>query len=168
PQEQAFEIAADPRLEITQEDFQAQFDLLIEIRDKLSQVHEAVAHSRGLREQIRAWKQRFADAEGGEEIIALADEVMEKLEAAEGKLVESRSTGGADVSNYPPMVNRKLASLADTVAFGDSRPPQQTYDVFAELSAYADEHIGELERLQSTELAELNRKIQEAGVAPIG
>ena len=167
-QEQAFEIAADPRLEITQEDLQAQFDLLIEIRDKLSQVHEAVAHSRGLREQIRAWKQRFADAEGGEEIIALADEVMEKLEAAEGKLVESRSTGGADVFNYPPMVNRKLASLADTVAFGDSRPPQQTYDVFAELSAYADEHIGELERLQSTELAELNRKIQEAGVAPIG
>ncbi len=166
--EQSFEIASDPRLETTQDDFQAQFDLLIAIRDKLSEVHEAVASSRDLREQIQSWKKRFVEQNTGDEVIEVADQLLAKLEATEGKLVESRSTGGADVFNYPPMVNRKFASLADTVAFGDARPPQQCFDVFDDLAAYANEHLAELEGLRETELVSLNRKIRQADVDPIG
>ncbi len=165
--EQSFEIAKDPRLvDTTQEDLQAQFDLLIAIRDKLSEVHEAVAHSRGLREQIKAWQGRLKGA--SDAAVSSADDLIEKLEATEGKLVESRSTGGADVFNYPPMVNRKLASLADTVAFGDARPPQQCFDVFDDLAAYADEHLAELKRLQEVELGALNKLIRDADIDPIG
>ncbi|CAN5618785.1 hypothetical protein BH23CHL2_BH23CHL2_09390 [soil metagenome] len=166
--EQSFEIVKGPRLETTQEDFQAQFDLLITIRDKLSVVHESVARSRGLREQIRAWKNRLEASDADEAIISAADDLLDKLEAVEGKLVESRSTGGADVFNYPPMVNRKLASLANTAGFGDARPPQQCFDVFDDLAAYADEHIGELNRLWGVDLGALNEQIRHTGVDPIG
>ncbi len=166
--EQPFEIVADPRLDVSQDDLQAQFDLLLAIRDKLSEVHESVAHSRDIREQIAAWRGRLAESDGGSDIVTQADAVVEKLEAVEGKLVEARSTGGADVFNYPPMVNRKLASLANSVGFGDARPPQQCFDVYDDLAAYADEHIGELKALWTSDVAELNEGIRASGVDPIG
>ena len=166
--EQAFEIVKDPRLDTTQEDFQAQFDLLIDIRNKLSEVHEAVAQSRAIRAQIDAWLERLAGSETNADLSARAGEISEKLEAVEGKLVESRSTGGADVFNYPPMVNRKLASLANTVGFGDSRPPQQCFDVFDDLADYADEHLAALRSIWDAEVAELNTTIRDSDVDPIG
>ena len=166
--EQPFEIIADPRLSESDDDLKAQFDLLIAIRDKLSEVHEAVAKSREMREQIAVWRARLSDDESLESVVAAAEELIEKLEATEGKLVESRSTGGADVFNYPPMVNRKLASLANSAGFGDARPPQQCYDVFDDLSAYADEHISALQTLWETDVAGLNDQIRASGVAPIG
>jgi hypothetical protein len=166
--EQEFEILKDPRLETTNEDFKAQFDLLTAIRDKLSDVHEAVARSRGLREQIRAWQRRLREADVDASIVGMADDVMAKLEETEGKLVESRSTGGADVFNYPPMVNRKLASLQDTVSFGDARPPQQCFDVYDDLATYADRHLAELSRIINTDVAALNQSIREAQIDPIG
>ncbi len=166
--EQEFEIIADPRLDTSGEDLQAQFDLLIAIRDKLSEVHEAVARSRGLREQVGVWHGRLEGSEGAESALATADELTARLEVVEGKLVEARSTGGADVFNYPPMVNRKLASLANSVGFGDARPPQQCFDVFDDLAAYADEHIAELRALWDTDVAALNEQIRASGVDPIG
>ena len=166
--EKPFEIVADPRLSESADDLKAQFDLLIAIRDKLTEVHEAVARSREMRAQVALWRDRLSDDDGNEAVVGIANELIEELEGTEGKLVESRSTGGADVFNYPPMVNRKLASLANSAGFGDARPPQQCYDVFDDLSAYADEHIAALQSLWEGDVAALNDQIRASGVAPIG
>ncbi len=56
---QRFEIRKDPRVSASVEDLQAQFDLLIDIRDKLTEVHDEVLHSRKLREQIGQWQERL-------------------------------------------------------------------------------------------------------------
>src|SRR6185503_20865027 len=37
---QSFEVKKDPRIETTQEEFAKQFDLLLKIRDKLTETHE--------------------------------------------------------------------------------------------------------------------------------
>ncbi len=94
--------------------------------------------------------------------------MADKLFAAEGELVESRSQSTADVFNYPPKVNRKLASLQSTVAYGQSRPPQQCYGVFEELCQWADRDLKTLRQLIETEVSALNQKLASADVAPIG
>ncbi len=166
-QSQRFEIRKDPRVTASQEDLQAQFDLLIAIRDKLTEVHKAVLHSRGLREQIGMWQQRLA-ANGQDKLAKRAGEVADKLLAAEGELVESRSQSTADVFNYPPKVNRKLASLESTVAYGKSRPPQQCYGVFDELCAWADRDLATLNKLIETEVRGLNEQLAKSDVPAIG
>ncbi|HET8627687.1 MAG TPA: glycosyl hydrolase [Thermomicrobiales bacterium] len=164
---QAVTIVEDPRVTASRDDLQAQFDLLMAIRDKLDEVHGAVKHSRDLRRQLGEWQQRLRDT-GQEELAGEAGRVAERLLAAEGELVESRSKGNADVFNYPPQVNRKLASLQSTVAYGDSRPPQQCYGVFEELRGRADARLADLRRVIDTDLAALNRRIAETGVPAIG
>jgi len=164
---QEFEIVRDPRITATDDDLQAQFDLLIEIRDKLGAVHDIVKRSRGLREQITAWETRLKDT-GNDDLATAAEQVREKLLEAENNIVESRSRGAADSFNYPPKVNSKLASLQSTVSYGDSRPPQQTYDVFAMLAQQADEGIAALQQVIDTEVVELNAKLAKSGVAAIG
>ncbi|MDI3341790.1 MAG: glycosyl hydrolase [Sphaerobacter sp.] len=164
---QRFEIRKDPRIPATQEDLQAQFDLLMAIQAKLSAVHEAVLHSKALREQIAAWQERLRAADQA----ALAEEagkVAALLAEAENELVEWRHKGGADAFNYPPKVNSKLASLQGTVSYGDGRPPKQCYEVFDELSQWADAGMARLKAIIESEVGELNAKIAAAGVPPLG
>jgi hypothetical protein len=164
---QPFEVVKDPRISASDDDLRAQFDLLLAIRDKLSAVHDAVLRSRKLREQLTAWETRLKDAGHAE----LSDETRragERLLEAESELIESRAKGEADAFNYPPKVNSKLASLQNTVAYGDARPPQQTYAVFELLSRQADEGIATLERVTTTEVGRLNARIAETGVPAIG
>ncbi|MEX2314584.1 MAG: hypothetical protein WD628_02635, partial [Thermomicrobiales bacterium] len=136
-------------------------------RDKLGQVHDLVKRSRGLREQISAWESRLKDA-GNEELVNEAERVRERLLEAENNIVESRSRGAADSFNYPPKVNSKLASLQSTVSYGDSRPPEQTREVFAMLSQQADDGIAALQQMIDREVAQLNQKLAESGVPAIG
>ena len=164
---QPFEVKRDPRVSATDDDLIAQRDLLLQIRDKLGAVHEAVLASRKLREQIDAWAVRLRDA-GKDDLIPTLKQASEQLLAAEGELVESRSKGAADSFNYPPKVNSKLASLQGTVAYGDSHPPQQTYEVFDVLAAQADENLAALQKVVDAVTKDLNDKIAAAGVPAIG
>ena len=162
-----FEIRKDPRIDATQEDLEAQFDLLMQIRNKLSDVHDIVLRSRSLREQVDGWVKRLEET-GNPDLSAEAARVSEKLSAAEGNLVEARTKGYADSFNYPPKVNSKLASMQGSVSFGDTRPPEQQYEVFNHLSALADQHIATLQEVLDTDLAALNQKIIDAKVPAIG
>src|SRR5262249_58607998 len=53
------EIEADPRLTVTQADLQKQFDLLLKIRDKVSETDDTINEIRDLREQIVAIDKRL-------------------------------------------------------------------------------------------------------------
>ncbi|MCO5177034.1 MAG: glycosyl hydrolase [Thermomicrobiales bacterium] len=164
---QPFEVKRDPRVSASDDDLVAQRDLLLQIRDKLGAVHEAVLASRKLREQIDTWASRLHDAGKGDLVPAL-EQASEQLLAAEGELVESRSKGAADSFNFPPKVNSKLASLQGTVAYGDSRPPQQTYDVFEVLAVQADENLAALQAVVDSVTKDLNDKIAASGIPAIG
>lgn len=166
-QSRRFELIKDPRIDATDEDLKAQFELLLQIRDKLGEIHEAVERSQGIREQISSWETRLKAA-GNEALASEAERVRERLREAESELVELRAKGGADSFNYPPKVNSKIASLQSTVAYGDSRPPRQTYDVFEMHAMHADEHLAHLHRTIETEVNALNEKIAGAGVPAIG
>ena len=69
-------------------DLQAQFELLLQIRDKLGEVHDAVAHSRQLREQINAWEARLK-AGAQADVAQAAEQARDTLLEAENELVES-------------------------------------------------------------------------------
>jgi hypothetical protein len=56
-----FEIIKDPRLTTAQDAFEAQFDLLMAIRDKLSETHRGVKRLRSIRAQVESWGKRAAE-----------------------------------------------------------------------------------------------------------
>ena len=61
--EAPFEVVNDPRVKTSQADLEKQEKMLLAMRDKISEAHQAVNTLRALREQIDGWKKRFESAE---------------------------------------------------------------------------------------------------------
>lgn len=137
-QTQSFELVKDPRVAASDEDFRAQFDLLLRIRDKLSETHEAVNRLRSIRQQVDEWVRRAEGGRGAAPVAEAASALKEKLAAIEGELVQTRYRGTRDVLNLPAGLNAKLAEHASVVDSADFAPTRQAHDVFSDLSGRID------------------------------
>lgn len=126
-----FEIKLDPRLQdITEEDIQEQFDLLMKIRDKVSEANEAVI-------KIRAYKE-----ETGEDI---DPKILTKLNTIEEAIYQVKNESNQDPLNFPIRLNNKIASLGYIVDSGEARPTDGAYRVFDELSEELSVLINEMD-----------------------
>ena len=162
---QDFEIARDPRVSATQSDLQEKFELHTRIRDRLSEVNEAIIELRNVRKQVAGWADRAKNAEAGaEEIYRVSSRLIEDLDAAEKRLMKVGFRGALDRPNMRPTINTRLAELCEVVAVADFAPPRQAYDVFEVLSRRAGEELAALRTIIDTGAAELDRLIGEHGV----
>ena len=138
----SFEIQKDPRVRATRSDLEAQFALLIDIRDRISETHEAVTTLRIIRRQVEQWVERAQDLKAREAITKSAEVLKEKLAAIEEELIQVKARARHDTLNHPAKLNAKLAALAGVVSSADAAPTRQTYELFQELS-------GQLQRLDN-------------------
>lgn len=158
-----FEIVPDPRRSETQEDYQAQFDLHKQINDKLSETNEAINTIRRVRKQAASWAERVSD----EEIKGAATSLDEKLLDIEGQLIQYRAKSLQDILNFGVMLDIQLSALAGYVAGAEGRPPQQSYDVFQELSDEVDTQLARLNDALETDVRAFNDKIAAANVGAV-
>lgn len=140
--EQPFEIVKDPRIETTQRDFEAQFELHSEIIAKLDTTHKTINRIREIREEIN---ELLADNPENAEAEAVGNQIKERLDEIENALVQTKAEAIQDVLNYPIKLNNKLAALARTVGTGNNRPTEQQYAVFEDLAARVDAQLTLLE-----------------------
>jgi hypothetical protein len=135
------EIKADPRLKVTQADLQKQFDLLMKIRDKLSQADETINQIRDLRAQIKDINKRLKDDPREKTIAETGTALDKKMTAVEEALIQTKAKSSQDVLNFPIRLNNQLSALGGVVASADSAPTQQSYEVFDMLSRQVDEQL---------------------------
>src|SRR5262249_46951110 len=69
---EAFEVQKDPRVSATQEDLDSQFALLLKIRDKLSETHDAINTLRNIRQQVEDWEKRTRERKDHEAVSGAA------------------------------------------------------------------------------------------------
>ncbi len=123
--EQPFEIRRDPRVTASDQDLQAQFALMIKIRDRLSEVTDVVNELRKARVQVEDAEKRMQRSSAASLRQALLD--------AEGHL--TRQLGPNPMLLPPKTLNIRLAALTAVVGTVDEAPTKQSYDVFEDLSA---------------------------------
>lgn len=164
---QKWEWKKDPRLETGEEDFQEQFDLLIKIRDKLSEVNHAVNQLRSAKEQLKSLVNRISGHPGKKKIADASSELIKKLTEVEDVLIQSKSKSRQDPLNYPIKLDNKIAALASVVASADARPTDQSYELFKEFSTEADAQVGKLHQIFEKDLPAFNRLVAEAGIPAV-
>jgi photosystem II stability/assembly factor-like uncharacterized protein len=164
---QPFQIVKDPRVAATQEDFDAQFELLIQIRDKLSETHDAINRIRNVKTQLDGWIRRAEDQPNAREIAAAARRVKRQLAEIEDELIQTKAKGQLDSINFPTRLNAKLAALTSVVASADGPPTRQSYEVFQELSGKIDEQIRRLDGVIAADIAEFNQQVRTADLPAI-
>jgi photosystem II stability/assembly factor-like uncharacterized protein len=161
-----FEIRKDPRIATTTEDFEKQLELLLRIRDRLSETHQAIATALDLKEQIHKMDERAGDRAELAEVSVQARGLGEKLQELLDGLYEPRFTGVDDqLLLFPLKLNARLASLGGVVSSADRAPTSAAYEVFRELSAQLEPELSKLQRILSSELPALNRLAQEKGMS---
>jgi hypothetical protein len=165
--ETSFEIVPDPRSSATAEDHRAQFDFLIAVRDKLSEVHGEIARIRQARGQIEDLGKRLKGREGTEDVTAAGEELAEKLTAIEEALYQTKNQSRQDPLNFPIRLNDKLAGLLGLAAFGDRRPTEPMLAVRDELTAAIDAELEKLQALWDEDLPAFNRVAREQEVPAV-
>ncbi|MFW6075743.1 MAG: glycosyl hydrolase, partial [Chloroflexota bacterium] len=163
-QSATFEIVPDPRSSASADDYAAQFDLQIKVRDKISAVHETVEAIRKVREQVDSWVERVET----DEVKNAADDLKEKLDEIEGNLVQIKAKGPKDRLKFPVKENAKLNGVMNAAASAEGRPTRQTYDLFDEISERVDAQIEAFEELKSDGLQAFNKLLQEQEAPAIG
>ncbi|MFL6786317.1 MAG: VPS10 domain-containing protein [Sphingomicrobium sp.] len=161
---QPAEIRLDPRVKgVTQADLQKRFDLASRIDQKVSQANDAVLLIRGIRSQIDATLKKTSDPA----VRAAAEQLGQRLAAIEGRIYQVQNRSSQDPLNFPIMLNNKLAALAAVVEEGESAPTEQSYAVFADLSARLDRELSGLDQLLAADLPPLNAKLSASHLPPI-
>ncbi|MFC0655513.1 WD40/YVTN/BNR-like repeat-containing protein [Mongoliitalea lutea] len=148
-QDQSFKVLPDLRYESTQEDLQAQFDFLLQVRDKLTETHETIILIRKYRELM-------------EEMIAKdsrqkrrLDPIIQSISAIEKELYQTQNRSGQDPLNYPIRLNNKLAHLNVIVGTGEYRPTDGAEEVRVEITRQIDEQLQKFRMIEKNQLTNL-------------
>ncbi|HEU4388448.1 MAG TPA: glycosyl hydrolase, partial [Blastocatellia bacterium] len=164
---ETFEIKKDPRLEASQADFAKQFELLLKIRDKLTETHDAIVRIRDVRKQVEEVSARARDKEGSKPIADAARTLASKLTAVEEELYQTKNQSNQDPLNYPIRLNNKLAALAGVVGSGDTAPTDQSYKIYDELSAGINAQLQKLDLILREDTDSFNKLVRETSVPAV-
>jgi photosystem II stability/assembly factor-like uncharacterized protein len=162
-----FQIDKEPGVPSSQEELQAQFELLLAIRDKVSEVHNTIKTIRDIRRQVEEWEHRAKEHAANETIGAAAKPLKEKLTTIEGALFHGKAKEQIDVLDFPVQLSAKIAVLASVVASGETAPTRQMRQVFDDLSARFGKVQQNLHELIETDVAAFNKLIQESGMPAV-
>jgi hypothetical protein len=140
--EAPFEIRKDPRVSAAEADLQEQFAFMVKIRDRLSEITDAVTRLRETRRQV---EERERAASSNAAVTQAAASIKEQLNAIEAAL--SRVPGPHPNIAPPRAPDNRLASLSGVVAGADAKPTRSMYAVFDGLSARVAREIQRLDEV---------------------
>ena len=161
------QVAGDPRLPATAEDYRKQYDLLLKIRNKLTETHDAVNRIREIREQVKTVVDHAKTA-GGDEAIAKAAEALTKnVTSVEEALYQTKNQSSQDPLNFPIRLNNKLSALAGVVASADGAPTASSYAVYEDVAGRIDVELAKLKRIVDTDLVAFNQLVREKSVPAV-
>jgi photosystem II stability/assembly factor-like uncharacterized protein len=161
------ELKKDPRLDTTQEAFAKQLDLLLKIRDKLSETHEAIIGIRDVRRQVDEITKRLADEAEAKAVVDSGKALNAKLTAVEEELYQTRNQSNQDPLNYPIRLNNKLAALGGVVGSADAEPTAQSHVVYEELVGKINAQLQKLDQIMKSDLPTFNKQVRDQNVPAV-
>lgn len=161
-----FTILADPNYKTSQAEYDEQFNHLITIRDKSSEIMKAIKNIREIRSQMNEFSGRVGK-DLPKEVKQQIDTVNKQMTAVEEALHQTKAKSGQDVLNYPIKLDDKLSSIYNASAAGTGLS-KQTKDAYNELVVLIDEQLNKFKKVVSEDVAKLNQLIREKALPVIG
>jgi photosystem II stability/assembly factor-like uncharacterized protein len=163
-QEQEFEILKDPRIATTAEDFAAQFNFLIKVRDKVSEANQGVIDIRKIKEDLGYVKSKIGQDPSFQELNQTLKKFEDELTISENNIHQTKNKSVQDPLNYGIKLNNRLAHLLTEQGGGDFRPTEQGEKVREELTQKIDAELQKLKSLINTNVDNLNKMIKDKGI----
>ena len=159
----AFQVLQDPRMEGSVADRVAQFNFLLDIRNKLDETHDAIRNMRNIKSQIEALNSRLNKIDFGDVINEgkRLDSLMSDIEKV---LYQTKLKSNQDMLNYPIMLNNKLAHVASLANMGLYKPTAQMIQVKEDISSKIDLELSKWNSIKQKDLLKYNELLRERKV----
>ena len=164
---QTFAIKKDPRTSTTAEEFEKQFALLMQIHERLTATHDAIADIMAVRTDVRTAVARAERTPAASTIAAQGTALDASLASVQDALVQMNIREGNDVLTYPARLNNLMAALAPVVAATDTAPTAQSYDVFNDLSSRLDREFVRLDEIMERQVTAFNKAVEDLHIAGV-
>jgi photosystem II stability/assembly factor-like uncharacterized protein len=152
-----------PLRSATDADLKEQFDLAIQIRDKVSEANNAVIRIRALKDQIKDRLAKSPDAR----LADAAGKLTAGLSAVEEAIYQVRNQSSQDPLNFPIKINNRLASLLRVVTTGDGKPIGNAQPIFKDLVAELKVETDRLQQVLASDLPAFNAEATRAGLEAV-
>jgi photosystem II stability/assembly factor-like uncharacterized protein len=162
-----FELKLDPRVHVSQEDLQTQLDLLLETRDELSRVYDAVNQIQDVRLQLSGLKRRLPQNASTKSIVGAADDLEKKLVGVRDQLINLDIAANEDSLAYPPQLDAKLAYLAMDAGSADAAPTEPEVRELEKLKRQSGELLARWDDLQRRDLANFQKLTAEGSLSTV-
>ncbi len=162
-----FEVRADPRLAVPAADYQAQYEFVSGINQKLTETHRAITRIREAKAQLNALEKRIAEDEQFAGLLESAKALEDKLGAIEATLYQTKLESPQDPLNFPIRLNDKLTGVMALAAVGDHPPTDAAIAVRDELVTAIDAALARLEAVFNNDLATFNTQAADAGLEAV-
>jgi len=162
-----FDLKLDPRVKVSQADLEAQFNLLIQTRDELSRVYDAVNQIQDVRSQLAGLKRRLPENASAKNIVTAADDLEKKLVAVRDDILNLDISANEDSLAYPPQLDAKLAFLAMDAGSADSAPTEAEQRQLEKLKRQSGELLAKWEDLQRRDLAAFQKLTAEGSLSTV-
>ncbi len=139
----------------------------MEIRDKLTETHEAIGRIREVRAQLGEIEKRLAKDAAMKPVVDAAKELGKQITTVEEALYQTHNRTAEDPLNFPIRLNDKLNGVASSAALGDYRPTAQAVQAKEQLTAAIDAQLARLRALWDGDLVRFNQLAREKGVAAV-
>jgi len=158
-----FEVVQDPRIEVSQDEMDAQYALAKAVWQELTRSHEAIEKIREVRGQAKTLAERVDD----EAVTEKADAIAEALTVIEEKLHQTKSESSQDILNFPPQIDNQLLYLQGVIESTLGAPAASSQKRFDELRTELEGYVAELDAILAEQLPELERLVEETGAPRI-
>jgi photosystem II stability/assembly factor-like uncharacterized protein len=162
-----FDLKLDPRVNVSQADLEAQLKLLLDARDEMNRVYDAVNQIQDVRMQLSGLKRRLPENASAKGIGGAADDLEKKLVAVRDDLINLDITANEDSLAYPPQLDAKLAYLAMDAGTADSAPTEAEFKEFEKLKRQSGELLAKWDDLQRRELAAFQKLAAEGSLSTV-
>jgi photosystem II stability/assembly factor-like uncharacterized protein len=163
-QTQPIEVRRNPLFtDVSDADLQAQYDLAIQIRDKVSEANNAVIEIRRIKREAADRMAKNADAK----LKAVGGTLTTNLSDVEDDIYQVKNQSGQDPLNFPIKINNRLANLLRVVTSGDGRPIANAPVLFTEYTRQLEVQTGRLQVVINRDLAAFNNELRRLRLDPI-
>jgi len=166
-QSKGFILKANPVYQCSNEDYRSQYDFLMSVKEKFSEVQNCIRDIRLLKGQIEQFK-NIAGKAIPAEITAKCDTILRKIAETEGELYQVKLQSSQDILNFPMKINDRLSGLYNYASSGNTAPNTQVKQAFSELTTIADAYLKSFKTVMEKDVNELNILIRTSESPVIG
>jgi hypothetical protein len=146
----------DPRYSFTSADLKEQFDLAMQVHNKLNETGKATKQISYIRNQLNKF---IADTEDSTDVRAIrkmAAPIIDSLTNIEETLFNPKIRANEDNLRFPIRLEEKLGCLNATVLSTDGKPTASMYASYQSLKSRIDPQLQKLKTLIEKDIAAFN------------